>query len=108
MCWDPGSRAHERPFGARWIDRAVYRAERLRQPGGEPDPRWGAWGRCGQLGPAHRIPRRRGARSRDTLCHGTSRMHRTTARLRTDPASRLAALERQRPEWRAWLRLLAE
>jgi FdhE protein len=35
-------------------------------------------------------------------------MHRTTARLRTDPASRLAALERQRPEWRAWLRLLAE
>jgi FdhE protein len=35
-------------------------------------------------------------------------MHRTTARLRADPASRLAALERQRPEWRAWLRLLAE
>jgi FdhE protein len=35
-------------------------------------------------------------------------MHRTTARLRTDPGSRLAALERQRPEWRAWLRLLAE
>jgi FdhE protein len=35
-------------------------------------------------------------------------MHRTTARLRTDPASQLAALERQRPEWRAWLRLLAE
>jgi len=35
-------------------------------------------------------------------------MHRTTARLRTDPASRLAALQRQRPEWRAWLRLLAE
>lgn len=35
-------------------------------------------------------------------------MHRTTARLRTDPASRLAALERERPEWRAWLRLLAE
>jgi FdhE protein len=35
-------------------------------------------------------------------------MHRTTARLRTDAASRLAALKRQRPEWRAWLRLLAE
>ena len=35
-------------------------------------------------------------------------MHRTTAGLRTDPTSRLAALERQRPEWRAWLRLLAE
>jgi FdhE protein len=34
-------------------------------------------------------------------------MHRTTAGLRTDPASRLADLGRQRPEWRAWLRLLA-
>jgi FdhE protein len=35
-------------------------------------------------------------------------MQRTTPGLRTDPAARLAELERQRPEWRAWLRLLGE
>src|SRR5688500_14809705 len=108
MCWAPGSPAHDRPHGARWIDRAVHCAERLCQPGGEPEPRCWAWSRHRQLGPAHRVPRRRGTLSRDTLRHGTRRMHRPPARLRTDPASRLAALERQRPEWRAWLRLLAE
>ncbi len=32
----------------------------------------------------------------------------TTGRLRTDPAARLAALERDRPEWRTWLALLRE
>jgi FdhE protein len=35
-------------------------------------------------------------------------MHRTAGGLRTDPAARLAELERQSPEWRAWLRLLSE
>jgi FdhE protein len=35
-------------------------------------------------------------------------MQRTTPGLRTDPAARLADLERQRPEWDAWLRLLGE
>src|SRR5918996_1040379 len=108
MCWAPGSPAHDRPDDGRWIDRAVHRAERVRQPGGEPDPRWWAWGRRRQLGPAHPVPRRRGALSRDPLCYGTSGMHRTTARLRPDAAPQLAALKRQRPEWRAWLRLLAE
>ena len=33
-------------------------------------------------------------------------MHRTTPGLRADPAARLADVERQRPEWRAWLELL--
>jgi FdhE protein len=32
----------------------------------------------------------------------------TTRGLRTEPAARLADLEAQRPEWHAWLRLLAE
>jgi FdhE protein len=35
-------------------------------------------------------------------------MQRTTPGLRTGPAARLADLERQRPEWRAWLRLLGQ
>jgi FdhE protein len=35
-------------------------------------------------------------------------MQRTTPSLRTDTAARLADLERQRPEWHAWLRLLGE
>jgi FdhE protein len=35
-------------------------------------------------------------------------MPRTAAGLRTNPAARLAELERQRPEWRAWLKLLGE
>lgn len=35
-------------------------------------------------------------------------MHRTIPGLRTDSSARLAGLERQRPEWRAWLRLLGE
>lgn len=35
-------------------------------------------------------------------------MHRTTPGLRTDPAARLADLERRSPEWRGWLRLLRE
>lgn len=35
-------------------------------------------------------------------------MHGTTARLRTDAASRLAGLERDRPEWKTWLALLRE
>ena len=35
-------------------------------------------------------------------------MHRTTPSLRADPAARLADLEQQRPEWRAWLGLLGE
>jgi FdhE protein len=35
-------------------------------------------------------------------------MPRTASGLRTDPAARLADLERQRPEWQAWLRLLDE
>jgi FdhE protein len=35
-------------------------------------------------------------------------MPRTAASLRTDPAARLAELERQRPEWQAWLHLLQE
>jgi FdhE protein len=35
-------------------------------------------------------------------------MQRTSPGLRTDPAARLADLTRQRPEWRAWLRLLGE
>jgi FdhE protein len=34
-------------------------------------------------------------------------MQRTTAGLRNDPAARLANLERQRPEWHAWFRLLS-
>jgi FdhE protein len=33
-------------------------------------------------------------------------MHRTTPGLRADPSARLADLEQQRPEWRAWLELL--
>ena len=33
-------------------------------------------------------------------------MPRTSTGLRTDPTTRLAELERQRPEWSAWLRLL--
>lgn len=35
-------------------------------------------------------------------------MQRTTAGLRPDTATRLAELERQRPEWRVWFRLLSE
>ena len=35
-------------------------------------------------------------------------MYGTTAGLRTESAPRVAELERQRPEWKAWLRLLAE
>jgi FdhE protein len=35
-------------------------------------------------------------------------MPRTASGLRTNPAARLADLERQRPEWQAWLRLLGE
>jgi FdhE protein len=35
-------------------------------------------------------------------------MPRTAPGLRTDPAARLAELERQRPEWHTWLRLLGE
>jgi FdhE protein len=35
-------------------------------------------------------------------------MHGTTRGLRSDFSSRLAELERRQPEWRAWLRLLAE
>lgn len=35
-------------------------------------------------------------------------MQRTTAGLRTESAARLTDLERQRPEWRAWLKLLGE
>lgn len=35
-------------------------------------------------------------------------MHRTARGLRNDPTTRLADLERQRPEWRTWLRLLGE
>jgi FdhE protein len=35
-------------------------------------------------------------------------MQRTTPGLRTDPGTRLADLARQRPEWRAWLRLLGD
>jgi FdhE protein len=35
-------------------------------------------------------------------------MQRTAAGLRTDATARLAHLERQRPEWRAWLRLLGQ
>ncbi|MGH7630460.1 MAG: formate dehydrogenase accessory protein FdhE [Gemmatimonadales bacterium] len=35
-------------------------------------------------------------------------MHGTTPGFRADPAARLADLERQRPEWQAWLRLLGE
>lgn len=35
-------------------------------------------------------------------------MHRTTPGLRADPGARLADLERRRPEWLGWLRLLAE
>ena len=35
-------------------------------------------------------------------------MQRTTTDLRNDPAARLADLERQRPEWHAWFRLLSE
>ena len=35
-------------------------------------------------------------------------MPRTVAGVRTDPATRLADLEQQRPEWRAWLGLLGE
>jgi FdhE protein len=35
-------------------------------------------------------------------------MQRTAPGLRTDPAARLADLERRRPEWHAWLRLLGE
>jgi FdhE protein len=35
-------------------------------------------------------------------------MHRTADRLRTDPTARLSRLEQERPEWRTWVRLLAE
>jgi len=35
-------------------------------------------------------------------------MHGTTGRLRTDPAARLAGLDRDRPEWKTWLALLRE
>ena len=35
-------------------------------------------------------------------------MHGTTAGLRTDSTARLADLERRKPEWQAWLRLLGE
>jgi FdhE protein len=35
-------------------------------------------------------------------------MQRTAPSLRPDPATRLAQLERQRPEWVAWLRMLGE
>lgn len=35
-------------------------------------------------------------------------MQRTAGRVRTDAATRLGELERQKPEWRAWLRLLSE
>lgn len=35
-------------------------------------------------------------------------MHGTTSGLRTEPIARLADLERQRPEWQAWLKLLVE
>ncbi len=35
-------------------------------------------------------------------------MHGTTAGLRTDPDSRLAGLQHERPEWRAWLGLLGQ
>jgi FdhE protein len=35
-------------------------------------------------------------------------MQRTAPGLRTDPATRLADLERQRPEWHAWLKLLGQ
>ncbi|HEX6617766.1 MAG TPA: formate dehydrogenase accessory protein FdhE [Gemmatimonadales bacterium] len=35
-------------------------------------------------------------------------MHGTTAGFRTEAGDRLAALARERPEWREWLRLLAE
>jgi FdhE protein len=35
-------------------------------------------------------------------------MQGTTPGLRTDPAARLAQLERQTPEWRTWLRLLGD
>jgi FdhE protein len=35
-------------------------------------------------------------------------MPRTAAGLRTKPTARLAELERQRPEWRTWLKLLGE
>ena len=35
-------------------------------------------------------------------------MQRTAPGLRTDPTARLADLERRRPEWHAWLRLLGE
>lgn len=35
-------------------------------------------------------------------------MHRTPGSVRTDAAARLGELERRRPEWRTWLRLLSE
>jgi FdhE protein len=35
-------------------------------------------------------------------------MQRTAPGLRTDPTARLAELERRRPEWHAWIRLLGE
>ena len=35
-------------------------------------------------------------------------MHRTAGSVRTDAAARLGELERRRPEWRTWLRLLSE
>lgn len=35
-------------------------------------------------------------------------MHGTTSGLRTEPTARLTHLERQRPEWHAWLKLLSE
>ncbi len=40
--------------------------------------------------------------------HRAGRLHGTTRGLRSDSISRLDELERQRPEWQAWLRLLAE
>lgn len=40
--------------------------------------------------------------------HRAGGLHGTTRGLRSDTISRLDELERQRPEWRSWLRLLAE
>jgi FdhE protein len=40
--------------------------------------------------------------------HQAGRLHGTTRGLWSDSISRLDELERQRPEWRSWLRLLAE
>jgi hypothetical protein len=35
-------------------------------------------------------------------------MQRTAGRVRTSAATRVGELERQKPEWRTWLRLLSE